>query len=149
MKQIIILILLMISVTIIAESNDPFIGLWSTKDDDSIVEIYKTVNNEYLGKIVWLKDPFNDDGTPVNDAENPNIEKQNLPLIGLEILNGFTVNLNSTLKDGTVYDPENGKTYKCTIKKKKSDLIIRGFIGISILGRSEKWIKCSSIPAKI
>ncbi|MBN1327649.1 MAG: DUF2147 domain-containing protein, partial [Candidatus Cloacimonetes bacterium] len=46
-------------------------------------------------------------------------------------------------KGGTIYDPESGKTYSCTMKLSGDQLEIRGFIGISLLGRTEVWSRIS------
>ncbi len=149
MKKIIVLILFLIPTIIFAESSDNFLGLWYTQDDESIIEIYKNDDNEYFGKIVWLKDPLDDFGKPLTDTENPDVNKRNNPLIDLVILKRFIITSSLSLRDGTIYDPENGKTYNCIIKLKESNLIIRGYIGISLFGRSETWRKCSSIPENL
>jgi uncharacterized protein (DUF2147 family) len=45
-------------------------------------------------------------------------------------------------ENGTIYDPNNGKTYSCNMKMKSpNELEIRGFIGISILGRTTVWTR--------
>ena len=52
-------------------------GKWKLEDGSAIVEVYKS-GNVYNGKIVWLKNPTEADGTPAvddrekhqNDAEN-------------------------------------------------------------------------------
>ena len=45
------------------------------------------------------------------------------------------------LTGGTVYDPKNGKTYKCKITYQGDKLDVRGFVGFSLLGRTAVWTK--------
>jgi uncharacterized protein (DUF2147 family) len=63
-------------------------------------------------------------------------------LIGLVILKDFAFNGKDKWEDGTIYDPNNGKTYSCVIRlKNESALEVRGYIGISLLGRTEVWTR--------
>jgi len=144
MKKIFILILTILSTSIFGVSSDNFTGLWKTKGGKSIIKIYK-INNEYEGKIVWLEEPLDKNGTAKQDTKNPNKHLRKNKLLNLEILHGFKFK-KSVLKDGKIYDPKSGKTYSCIIKSKKSNLVIRGYIGISLLGRSETWEHCTKIP---
>ena len=91
MKKFVTLIIFVIPLIIFAESPDNFVGLWYTQDDESIVKIFKNLDNEYYGKIVWLKEPFDDNEKPLTDTENPDLIKRNNPLINLEILKGFII----------------------------------------------------------
>ena len=62
-------------------------------------------------------------------------------LVGSVILKNFEFT-GKSWEEGTIYDPTNGKTYSCTIKMKKAnELEIRGFIGISLLGRTTVWTR--------
>ena len=72
------------------------------------------------------------------DKKNPKDKNKTQPLVGLVILKGFEKDDN-TYDDGTIYDPQNGKTYDCTITYKGQKLSIRGYIGISLLGRTTVW----------
>jgi uncharacterized protein (DUF2147 family) len=114
-------------------------GLWLTQKQDAIVEIFQK-NSLYYGKIVWLEEAFEEDGSPKMDTNNPDVSKHKDLIIGLEILKGFKTK-KKKWSGGTIYDPDNGKTYSCTIKHKDGDLLIRGFIGISLLGRTEVWTR--------
>ncbi len=124
------------------------LGLWSTTDNNSRVEIFKCGDN-YCGKIVELKNPnysANDKrgmaGQPKVDRNNPDPDLKTRPLLGLQVLEGFGYSGENVWKGGTIYDPDNGKTYKCkmTLTDPKR-LEVRGFIGISWLGRTEVWTR--------
>jgi uncharacterized protein (DUF2147 family) len=59
----------------------------------------------------------------------------------MEVIRGLSKD-GSEFTKGTITDPKNGKTYKCTIKKEGEDkLNVRGYIGFSALGRSQTWYK--------
>jgi uncharacterized protein (DUF2147 family) len=124
------------------------LGLWSTAGNNSRVEIFKCGNN-YCGKLAELKNPNYpaDDkggmaGQPKVDRLNPDPNLKTRPLLGLRMLEGFGYSGGNVWKGGTIYDPDNGKTYKCkmTLTDPKR-LEVRGFIGISWLGRTVIWTR--------
>jgi uncharacterized protein (DUF2147 family) len=145
MRKIPILLFIVFATTIFGINQDNFVGLWKTKEGKSIIKIYKINRNEYAGKIVWLSEPLDENGQPKKDNKNPIENLRDKMLLNLEILKGFHL-VKNLLKDGKIYDPKSGKTYSCVIKYKKPNLAIRGFIGISLFGRSETWRPCSKIP---
>ncbi|MEO6849303.1 MAG: DUF2147 domain-containing protein, partial [Mucilaginibacter sp.] len=63
------------------------------------------------------------------------------PELGLELLKDFTFDGDDVYDDGTIYDPKNGKTYSCKMTLEGNQLKIRGYIGISLFGRSEIWTR--------
>lgn len=142
-----ILSLLLISSWLILKSQDyteadKVRGFWYTEENKSIVEIYRAKNGKYYGKIIWLKNPYESDGSPKVDDQNPDPAKRKEPIIGLLILKGFEYKGNKIYKDGTIYDPDNGKTYNCIMTLIDADhLDIRGYIGISLIGRTTQWIR--------
>jgi len=121
---------------------DDIIGTWLNEEGTGQVEIFK-VSGKYYGKIVWLKEPIDTNtGKPRTDIENPDPAQQIKPLIGLVNLKGFSFYGEEEWKDGTIYDTKNGKTYSCYIRfedEGKQKLKIRGFIGVSLLGRTTMW----------
>lgn len=118
---------------------DVIVGTWLTASGKAKVQIYKE-GTKYNGKIVWLKNPTYEDGKPKVDKHNPDKSKQNMPLMGLNMLKGFVFD-EDEWEDGTIYDPENGKTYSCTITYRDGKLDVRGYVGISLIGRTQTWFK--------
>lgn len=119
---------------------DAIIGTWLNSSGRGQIEIYKE-GNKYYGKLVWLKDPNDEKGQPRVDTNNPNNALKNKPLLGLVILRDFKHN-GSEWNGGRIYDPQNGKDYKCWMKLKDSKtLSVRGYIGVSLLGRTEIWTR--------
>jgi len=126
--------------------KDQIMGLWNTTKNNSKVEIFKCGEN-YCGKIVELKNPNYraDDkrgmgGQPKVDRLNPDPDLKTRPLLGLNMLEGFSYSGGNVWEGGTIYDPDNGKVYKCkmTLTDPKH-LEVRGFIGISWFGRTVIW----------
>jgi uncharacterized protein (DUF2147 family) len=119
--------------------KDKIEGLWYNAEQTAKVQIYKAVDGKFWGKIVWLKEP-NKDGRPKTDENNPKEKLRNTPLLNLPILRAFTKKNEKTYDDGEIYDPKNGKTYSCTITyRNDKELGIRGYIGISMIGRTTTW----------
>jgi uncharacterized protein (DUF2147 family) len=123
-------------------------GVWLNQEQDAKIEIFQC-GDKYCGKIVWLKDPLyppgskdGTPGTPKVDYKNPDPALRKTPTLGLQIMRDFTFAGNNQWKDGKVYDPKNGKTYsgKITLVS-PTQLDLRGFIGVSLLGRTAKWTR--------
>jgi len=114
--------------------------LWLDGKKDGKIQIYKAVDGLFYGKLVWIKDPLRN-GKPKLDEKNPDPARRNDPELGLLLLKKFKKTGTDTYEDGTIYDPENGKTYSCKMKLEGDVLHVRGYIGFSLIGRTETWTK--------
>jgi uncharacterized protein (DUF2147 family) len=138
MQKKVILSFLIVSLffgNIIAQNapQDAAVGVWFNAEKDGKIQIYKQ-GDKYFGKIVWSK-------APRKDTENPDDKLKSRELVGTVILNNFKFT-GKSWEDGSIYDPKNGKTYSCIIKTKGANsLDIRGFVGISLIGRTTNWTK--------
>ncbi len=119
-------------------AQDAIERLWFNEEKTAKIQIYKATDGKFYGKIVWLKEPLRN-GKPKVDDKNPKEALQKQPLIGLSLLKGFNKDGDNEYEDGTIYDPKNGKTYSCIIKHKGTHLDVRGYIGISLIGRTTTW----------
>lgn len=125
----------------VAQDGDALIGVWEPGSGKARVKITK-VGEKYYGKIVWLKEPNDEKGNPKTDKNNPDEGLKATPLLGYRILKDFVYKGNNTWEEGTIYDPENGSTYNCHIKMKdETTLEVRGYIGVSMIGRTDTWKK--------
>ena len=154
MKIIILASLLVVSMAFAGSANaqskaDKILGYYLTYDDEtgaekSQVQIFKSTNGKYYGKIVWLKEP-NKNGKPKVDDKNPDVKLQTRPVMGLEILKGFKFEeSDNEWNDGSIYNPSSGKTYNCYINfESPTKIKIRGYIGASWmgLGKTAYWTK--------
>jgi uncharacterized protein (DUF2147 family) len=141
MKKNFLLLSLLFSQLSFGSSND-VIGKWKTIDDEShkpksIVEITK-VGDSYEGKIIQLFKAAGEDQNPKCDKCQG--ELQGTPIIGLNILQGLKQR-KSDWGDGKILDPNNGKLYdvKMELIEGGTRLKVRGFIGFSLLGRTQVW----------
>lgn len=141
------LFLLLTAGTSFAAGPGSVLGVWKTEGEKSHVEISRC-GDTLCGRIVWLKEPlYTKDadgpvGKPKTDRNNPNPAKQSLPIVGLKIMDGFVPDGEARWEKGTIYDPENGRTYRCKMKLVSPDrLEVRGFIGISLVGRTTTWVR--------
>lgn len=124
-------------------NTDDILGIWQTGSGKARVQI-KKAGTKYYGQIVWLKTPLNNEGKPKLDVNNPDITKRQHPLIGLHMLLGFEYIGGNKWENGTIYDPENGKTYSCKAELiNENSLNIRGYIGFSLIGRTDTWTRVS------
>jgi len=146
--SVLLLTVLFLASFAVAAEEDRILGLWNTAENDCKIEIFKS-NGKYFGRIAWLKDPLYpaDDegglaGRPVVDRENPNQNLRSRPLIGLQLMKGFAYVGKNVWEKGTIYNPDNGKTYRCKMTLSVSDrLEVRGFIGIPLLGATSVWTR--------
>ena len=121
---------------------DKIRGTWLNEEGKAKVYVYRGTDGKYYGRISWLRDPLDDNGKPKLDKENSDPNKKSQPLLNLIILRGFHYKGKGVYKDGTIYDPENGKTYNCNMSLSSDNrLDIRGYIGVSLIGRTSQWTR--------
>ncbi len=129
-------------------NTDDLLGIWLNEDEDAHVEIYKE-NDMYYGKIIWLKFPIDEEtGKPKLDKHNPDEALQTRPSLGIQLLTDFEWDEDSPAEkgdewdEGDIYDPKTGKTYSCYILMKDINRVkIRGYIGISLIGKTTYWTR--------
>ena len=133
-----------------AADNGNVLGLWATAPTEKGQAHVKITEEDgvYTGEIVWLEKPTYDEaegpewsGKTKVDRKNPKKALQDKPIIGLQIVQGMKAKSESTWDGGTIYDPENGKTYKAKMSLEGDTLKVRGFIGFSLLGRTSVWTR--------
>ncbi|MCZ8215736.1 MAG: DUF2147 domain-containing protein [Cyclobacteriaceae bacterium] len=120
---------------------DAIIGVWESGNGKARIKIDKA-NDKFNGRIVWLKEPLDEAGKPKVDKNNPDEALRSKPLLGYSMLKAFTYAGDKTWEEGTIYDPESGSTYSCTITMTDDNTLdVRGFIGVSLFGRTDVWTR--------
>jgi len=131
--------LLFVAVAGIVSVQAQVTGKWKTVDDEtgeakSIVEVYEQ-NGKIYGKVIEILNPAKKD-KKCQDCKGADKDK---PILGLIIIKGLTKD-GDEYTDGDILDPQKGKLYSCTIKLDGKDkLKVRGYMGISLIGRSQTW----------
>jgi uncharacterized protein (DUF2147 family) len=120
--------------------GDKVLGVWLSEEKDGKVEIYKA-GNKYMGKLIWSNKMYEADGvTSKKDSKNAEEKLRTRNLKDLIMLTDFVFE-DGSWTDGKIYDPKSGKTYSSTMKLQGNTLNIRGYIGISLLGRTTVWTR--------
>lgn len=142
-KSVLVVLTLLLILPFIGTSSnneaDRILGKWLVGSGKAHIQIYK-YGEKYAGKVAWLRDPLNEKGLPKVDKNNPDASKRNNPILGNVNMLGFEYDGGNEWDEGTIYDSENGKTYSCNIKMvDENTLEVRGYIGISMIGRTDTW----------
>ncbi len=117
-------------------------GFWVTQDHGGVVEI-APCDGGLCGFIVGLRTDHPPDALVI-DVHNPDPAKRKNPICGLPLMGNLKAVKSNPAKwsDGWVYDPESGGTYKAEMQLNGPDVLkLRGFIGISLFGRTETWTR--------
>jgi uncharacterized protein (DUF2147 family) len=121
--------------------GDAVLGQWWFPKKNGKMEIRRE-KDKYFGKVVDYDDP------DALDEHNPDPNLQTRPFIGIEMLADFNYDpQEKKWIDGTIYDGESGKTYKCSMWFENGDasrMNVRGYIGFSFLGRTEVFTRVTS-----
>ena len=114
------------------------LGRWLTEPRDGIIEITRGADGSYQGTIIGGNAPHR------LDEHNPDPSRRQTLLLGQVILKDMHAEGEGSLAGGTIYEPDTGRTYKCRIELLDHDrLKVRGFIGFSLLGRTQVWTRFS------
>ena len=139
-KHLLALVVLMLFSTCAWAQKMSPVGIWTNEEGKARFEIYKC-GDKLCGKLVTLKEPLKN-GKPKVDENNPDKKLRTRPLLGLNFMNGFEYDGDHKWDDGTIYDPESGKTYSCYMKMLSNDKMeVKGYIGISLIGRTQHWTR--------
>lgn len=134
-KLSILFLSLLTSATVIA--NDDIVGLWLNSSGKVHVEIYK-VQGKFYGRVIQLKEPTDRNGFLKVDKKNPDKQLQTKPIVGLVVLSDLVYSqADKQWKNGNIYNPEDGRFYKCQIELKNNNTMdVRGYIGFACLGKT-------------
>ena len=120
------------------------VGRWTTIDDEtkkpkSVIAIYEE-DGKLFGKIEKIFPEPGEKPDPVCEKCEGTLKDQ--PIIGMVIMRNLKKD-DDEWSGGTILDPKNGKTYKCKIavEDKGKKLKVRGYIGMSLLGRTQHWVR--------
>jgi len=113
-------------------------GLWLTENKRSVIKLEKC-GETLCGHIVWIIE-----GGMQYDTKNPEKELQGQAMCGLQIVQGLKQNPKgpNNWDGGKIYKADDGDVYDASLRmKKKETLVVRGYMGISLLGKSQTWMR--------
>lgn len=129
-----------------AAEQDAAFGRWA--GPSSILELSSVDGQSLQGKVVALKDPLfkagdkGPEGQPVTDVNNPDPTRRGVPILGMDLFANYQRKGKGW--QGEIYDPESGKTYSSRLRvDKDGELLLRGYIGAPMFGRTERFIPVS------
>ena len=121
-------------------ASAPIDGRWLTADGTGWIDI-RTEDNVTRGFIAGSPEDPDDREPQELDQHNPDPELRTRPLTGIQIITDLQQR-SDTKWQGNIYDPNSGKTYKCTLKLTDADTLkLRGYLGVSLFGRTEVWTR--------
>lgn len=136
-------VLLASAATAMAQADSP-VGTWQTVDDHTgqpkaLVQIAQDGSGALSGKVIkglGANDQPDRRCTACTDA------RKDQPILGMTIISDMKKD-GDGWDHGQILDPENGKLYKCKMHLEDggNKLVVRGYIGVSLLGRSQTWVR--------
>ena len=115
------------------------LGVWDS--GESHIEIYHC--GELLcGRIVALDEPLDKDGKAKTDVNNHDPALRTRPILGMDLIADFSRKSDEKWVKGRIYDPRDGKTYKCKMTlQDDGTLEVRGYVGFSLFGKTVVWTR--------
>lgn len=119
-------------------SEDQLLGSWESDAKDVRMEFFKS-GDKYYGKLLWGNLIVEKDGvTSKKDIKNPDIKLRGREIIGIVSLTGLKWT-GKEFENGRIYDAPSGNTYDCKAWIAKGKLYLRGYMGVSMLGKTVSW----------
>jgi len=121
--------------------SQTIVGKWKTIDDvtgnaKSIIQIYKE-NGKFYGKVIQILTP-GEENKVCSLCED---DKKDQPIVGMILLTDL-VEDDDEWNEGEILDPNNGSTYSCYVSLESNEkLKVRGYIGFSLIGRTQYWYR--------
>jgi uncharacterized protein (DUF2147 family) len=91
------------------------------------------------GEVCAVLSSISPDAPARVDAHNPDQSLRGRSLCGLRIGEGFRLTTPTRAEGGKLYDPKSGRTYRGQMDGTSEELSLRGFVGVPLFGRTEKW----------
>lgn len=124
----------------VAAQSDAIAGRWATQGFGSIVEMQscKADRTAICGRVRWLWDASDEAGHARVDGKNPDKALRSRPIIGIEIMRGFRETAPGVWTGGSIYNPDDGRTYTGTIRLRHGMLVLKG-CAFGIICQTQNW----------
>ena len=128
-----------------SEPSQAILGDWFTEGARAIVRIAPCADR-LCGTIVWLWQARDEAGRAATDRENADADRRGRPLLGIELLSGFRMATPGRWSDGTIYNPEDGRTYKASLRIDSADeMTVEGCV--LFICRKQLWRRTDAVCA--
>jgi uncharacterized protein (DUF2147 family) len=132
-----------------AQARSTIAGRWATQGFGSIVEFRPcdgAAEQTMCGRVLWLWAPNDSSGRPRTDNRNPDRSLRSRSLIGVEIVRGLRETAPGVWSGGSVYNPDDGRTYTGSIRLREGMLELRG-CALNVFCQTQTWRRPESIIA--
>ena len=137
--------LISLSIICFSQEKNDITGIWLEEEGQSKIEIFSLETKEgtmFGGRIIWLQEPLTEKGERKLDKENPNPELRKKPILGLLIMRKLKYKKYGYWSGGSIYDARSGKTYSLEVSMDKKNILkLRGYLGISLIGKTTTWTR--------
>jgi uncharacterized protein (DUF2147 family) len=124
------------------------VGEWPTQGNAAHVRVDRchTASDLVCGVVTWLWEPLDAEGGPMRDKHNPDPKLRARPILGLSLLEDFRRVINEEAMEGRIYNPENGRTYRASLRLRSADLLeVKGCLLIAC--DTQVWRRVESVCA--
>src|SRR3990167_5228641 len=147
-KLLFVSLLMTLTMTSYAGTSSTPAGYWKTIDDvtnkpKSILEVTEQADHTLSGRVIKIYPrPGYDENEACTACQG---ERHNQRIVGMMVMDKMKqdTSVKNQWVNGEILDPLNGKTYHCriTLLKNGKELLVRGYIGIPLFGRSQTWTR--------
>lgn len=115
-------------------------GRWASQGFGSIVDFQpcQTDAATMCGRIRWLWEANDANGRPRVDGRNPDRSLRTRSLVGIEIIRGFRETAPGVWTGGSLYNPDDGRTYTGTIRLRQGALHLQG-CALNLFCQTQVW----------
>jgi uncharacterized protein (DUF2147 family) len=140
MRVLALTVMVLMAAAAVADERVAVMGRWAS--DGSILEVAESEGSLTM-TIVALLDPlylesddYGEPGQPKIDRNNPDESLRGQPILGLQLLSDYEFDGKW---QGKIYDPESGKVYSSNMRVDDGQLLMRGYIGAPMFGRTQRF----------
>ena len=133
-----------------AQTGSDITGRWATSGFGSIVEFRpcEQTPQTMCGRILWLWQPNDTAGRPRTDTHNSDRSLRDRPLVGIEIVSGLRETAPGVWGDGSLYNPDDGRTYTGTIRLDSGTLSLTG-CALKVFCQTQIWRRPADVLAAV
>lgn len=133
-----------------AQTPSALDGNWATRGFGSIVQFRPCAGapEAQCGRIIWLWEPNDERGRPRVDNHNPDRALRTRSLIGVEIVRGLRETSPGVWSEGSLYNPDDGRTYTGAIRIRNGALELRG-CALGVFCQTQVWRRPEDVFAAV